>query len=269
VSGRISSRAAHFSRLARVGLHIARGVAIAALVFPFIRTERRRTHVRDWSRGLLAIVGVRLSMTGSLPERSGAPLMLVANHISWLDIYAINAVLPARFVAKSEIRAWPVMGWFSEKAGTLFIRRTRRRDVVRVKAQMIRAMADGDPVAVFPEATTTDGATVLQFHASLLQPAVEAGATLHPVAIRYFHGDGRLCRDAAYCGSSTLWESLKRVTAQPEIRAELAFLPGLESNGRRRGELACAARELILRSLSPSVPGSPPGTPFGRSGAGQ
>jgi 1-acyl-sn-glycerol-3-phosphate acyltransferase len=258
-SAGFSSRAGRLSRLARVGLHLARGIAIAALVFPFVRPEGRRAHIRDWSRALLDILKVRLSIKGMCSERFSAPLMLVANHVSWLDIYAINAVLPARFVAKSEIREWPLMGWFSEKAGTVFIRRARRRDTVHVVEQLTRVMLGGEPVAVFPEGTTTDGATVLKFHSSLLQPAVLARAVLHPIAIRYVRGDGTRCLEAAYIGGHTLWDSLKQVAGQPEIRVELVFLPALESDGRQRRELACAARSLILRSLPPSAPGIPAG----------
>ncbi len=269
MSGRgwLSRRATRLLRLARVGLHLARAIAVAALVFPFVRPEIRRAHIRDWSRGLLDILAVRLRVTGVRPETHGAPLMLVANHVSWLDIYVINAVQPACFVAKSEIRAWPVIGWLSEKTGTLFIQRARRRDIVRVNERLTQVMRDGDPVVVFPEATTTDGATVIKFHSSLLQPAVLAGAVLQPVAIRYVRGDGTRCEEAAYYGGNTLWGSLKIVAAQPEICAEMAFLPALESGGRRRGELAGAARELILRSLFPSVPGNPAGRAGGPQAA--
>lgn len=194
------------------------------------------------------------------PERSSAPLMLVANHVSWLDVYAINAVLPARFVAKSEIRDWPLMGWFSEKAGTVFVRRTHRRDTVHVSEELTRMMLAGDAVAIFPEATTSDGTTVLNFHSSLLQPAVLAGAVLHPIAIRYVRVDGTRCQEAAYFGVKTLWESLTQVAGLPEIRAELVFLDPFDSAGRHRRELARDAHAVILRSLFPAVPGIPAGT---------
>ena len=112
-------------------------------------------------------------------------------------------------------------------------------------------MRDGDPVAVFPEATTTDGDTVLKFNSSLLQPGVIAGAALYPVAIRFERADGTLCVEAAYDGDKSLWDTLRLMVTQPEIRARLAFLPPLENRGQHRRELAHAAPEAIARSLFP------------------
>ena len=246
-----------------MGLHLLRGVTIAALVFPRVGEGLRRRHVCAWSRGLLDILAVRLVVEGVRPLKSGAPLMLVANHVSWLDVVAISAVLPVRFVAKSEVRAWPLIGWLSEKAGTLFIRRALRRDMARIGARLAQLMGQGEPVAVFPEATTTDGRTVLDFHAGLLGPALRAGATLRPVALRYACADGTPCAQAAFTGGRSLWESLNLVVAQPGIRAELVFLPPLEICGRHRREVAHAAREAILRTLFPRVPGNPAGTAGG------
>lgn len=239
------------TRLLQVGLHIARGAAIAAFVFPFTGREGRRAHVQRWSRQVLDILDVSLQLAGTPPQPAGAPIMLVANHVSWLDILAINAVLPVRFVAKSEVRAWPVIGWLSERAGTLFIRRAQRADAARISGKLAQVMRDGEAAAVFPEATSSDGSTVLKFHSSLLQPAVLAGATVHPVALRYARPDGAHCAEAAFVGGISLWESLNLMATQPATLAFLDFLPPLESAGRHRRELASAAREAILRSLFP------------------
>lgn len=233
---------------------------IAALVFPFINQPRRLAHAQRWARALLDVLAVRLRVNGELPRRAGAPLMLVGNHVSWLDIIAITAAFPVRFVAKSEVRAWPVIGWLSERAGTLFIRRVRRRDILRVNEELAQALRNGDPAAVFPEATTTDGTTVLKFNAALLQPAVLARATLRPVALRYAGAGGAPCMEAAFVANTSLWDSLKLIMTQREIFAELAFLPAIEHGGRHRRELAAGAREAILRSLFPQAPGSPAGT---------
>lgn len=252
-------------RLARVGWHLAGLFAFTALIFPFVGRAKRRARVRSWSRGLLDILSVRLHVAGGHPQLSSVPLMLVANHVSWLDIIAINAVVPARYVAKSELRAWPIIGWISEKFGTLFIRRARRRDILRVNEQLAQAMWDGDPVAVFPEATTSDGTTVLKFHAPLLQPAVLTAATLRPVAIRYATADGTPCLEAAFVGSQSLWDSLNLMVTQGEMLAELVFFPAIENGGRHRRELAHAAREAILRSLIPADPAAARPAPTGVS----
>jgi 1-acyl-sn-glycerol-3-phosphate acyltransferase len=226
------------------------------VAFPLVGSERRRALVRRWSRTLLDILAVRLCAKGGIPRRARAPLMLVANHVSWLDIIAINAVLPARFVAKSEIRTWPVIGWLSQRVGTFYIKRGKRRDAARINRGLADAMRNGDPVAFFPEGTTTDGSAVLPFHSSLMQAAVLASAPIHPVAIRYTRADGGFCVEAAYCGGTSLWGTLRRVVAEPGIQAELVFLPALASHDARRHDLAREARELILRSLFLPVPDS-------------
>ncbi len=244
------SRATRVVRVVLTGFHVLRGLVVAGLFFPFVSPARRRHEIKRWSARLLRILAVRLRVHGD-PPRHGTPLMLIGNHVSWLDIYAINAVLPVRFVAKAEVRRWPVIGWFSEKAGTLFIERARRHDTARLNRLMIEAMQAGDPVAVFPEAMTSDGSEVLKFHSSLLQPALDARAALHPVAIRYARGDGTLCTEAAYDGDKSLWDTLLLMVTQRTIDAHVYFLAPLADHNRHRRELAQDAREAILQTLFP------------------
>ena len=127
-------------------------------------------------------VGLQLQVTGVQP-RPGATL-LVANHISWLDIAAIHAAVPhARFVSKADVLQWPLLGWLIRNAGTLFIERERKRDALRVVHAMAEALQSGQTVAVFPEGTTGDGATLLPFHANLLQSAIASGTPMPPLPL--------------------------------------------------------------------------------------
>ena len=176
--------------------------------------------------------------------------MLVANHVSWLDIFLIQSVLPVRFVAKTETRSWPFVGWLSEKAGTLFIHQSRLRETHRINTLVADAMLAGDVFAFFPEGTTTDGSRLLKFHASLLAPALDAGATVQPVAIRYEREDGTLCTEAAFDGQRSLVDTVLGITSQRSIDAHLTFARPLESAGRRRRDVADDAREVIRRTLS-------------------
>lgn len=178
------------------------------------------------------------------------PLMLVSNHVSWLDIFALNSAIPMRFVAKSEIRRWPFIGWLSAKTGTLFIERARRSDTARINRLIAEAMLEGDVVAVFPEGTTTNGTHILRFHSSLLQPALIADAVVQPVALRFTHGDGSLCAEAAFDGDKTLWQSLLQILALPKIDAQLHFLPLLSGNVPHRRALADAAHAAIASRLN-------------------
>ncbi|MCW5575051.1 MAG: 1-acyl-sn-glycerol-3-phosphate acyltransferase [Burkholderiales bacterium] len=249
--GTTTSLAMRGMRLLRITLHLLRGLWTAAVHFPFYPASRRRQAVRGWSRKLLRILGVRLHVEGELPAGNTGPVMLVANHVSWLDIFVINAALPVRFVAKSEIRAWPAIGWLSARTGTLFLERARRRDTARVNREIAAAMTGGDVVAVFPEGTTTDGSRVLRFHGALLQPALIAGARVHPAALRFEHGDGSLCTAAAYDGDKSLWQTLLAIVAQPAVHARLWFLAPLSSAAGHRRELAAAAQQLIADRLKP------------------
>src|SRR5688572_15971704 len=151
----------------------------AAFCFPLLDEPRRMHAVRRWSARLLAILAVRIEANGT-PPRTGEPAMIVANHVSWLDICALNAVSTARFVAKSEIRRWPVIGWLVAQGGTLFIERARRHHVAHVNREVEAALRNGATFAVFPEGVITRGDVVKPFHASVLQPALTCNATLYP-----------------------------------------------------------------------------------------
>ena len=238
-------------RVGRLALHLLRGVLTAALFFPFQDPERRSGEIERWSLALLTLLGVRLAVQGVPPSKHMRPIMLVANHVSWLDIFAIDAVVPSRFVAKSEVRSWPVMGWLCERVGTLFIERARRHDTLRINEKAGAALRAGDVFAVFPEATTSDGSTVLKFHASLLAPALEAGAAIQPVALRFERSDGSLCTEAAYDGEKSAWDTLMGITSQREIVARLWFLPPIAPEQNHRRDLARASRDAILLTLFP------------------
>jgi 1-acyl-sn-glycerol-3-phosphate acyltransferase len=238
-------------RIARLALHVARGLFIAAF-FPFHSLSRRKTEIRRWAQSLLDVLAVRVYVHGTLD--AARPLMLVANHVSWLDIFAIQSVQPVRFVAKTETRRWPFLGWLSERAGTLFIDQARRRDTHRINALVAECLRAGEVFAIFPEGTTTDGSRLLKFHASLLAPALAVGATIQPVAIRFQREDGTLCTEAAFDGERSLWETVLGISTQRRIDVHLWFAEPLKSDVGHRRELAAAAREVIRRTLSLEEP---------------
>ncbi|MBZ0096835.1 MAG: 1-acyl-sn-glycerol-3-phosphate acyltransferase [Sulfuricella sp.] len=242
-------------RLVRLVLHLLVGVIKAALLLPLVGRARRTELIRRWSAGVLAILNVRLSVRGEVPDVSAADVMFVANHISWLDIYLLGAVCPVRFVAKAEVRAWPVIGWLAEKIGTLFIERTRRHDTARAGREVVDALRQGDCVAVFPEGTTSNGTLLRPFHASLLQSAIDSGARLWPVAIRYQHRDGTANLSPAYVDNMSFADSLFRILDEPELEAEITYLEPLPVHGRSRRELAALAEKAIANALNLTVPG--------------
>lgn len=241
-------------RVLRLTGHVVQTAAVAAIVFPFLSAAQRRVRVRRFSRQLLAILSVRLKVSGEPPRAQDLPAMLVANHVSWLDIFAINAAHAMRFVAKSEIRRWPVIGWLGAQGGTLFIERAQRRHTVNINEQIATGLRAGDTFAVFPEGAITSGDVVLPFHASLLQPALACNAQLFPVAIRYTRADGTLCYEADYAGAKTLLDSLRLILTQPVIHVHLQFLPPLACDSRHRRDLAHDAAAQIAAALNLPAP---------------
>jgi 1-acyl-sn-glycerol-3-phosphate acyltransferase len=159
-----------------------------------------------------------------------------------------------RFVAKSEIRRWPVIGWLCANGGTLFLERAQRRHTLQINAQIVAGLRQGDTFAVFPEGIITAGDVVLPFHASLLQPALACDARLFPVAVRYTRTDGSLCSEADYEGAKTLLDTLCTILTQPVIHAHLQFLPPLACAGRHRRELAHEAARVIAAALNVPAP---------------
>jgi len=242
-------------RLVRLVLHLLVGAVKAALLLPLAGRARRTGLIRRWSLRVLAILNVRLNIKGETPDISAAGVMFVANHVSWLDIYLLDAVCPARFVAKAEVRAWPVIGWLAEKIGTLFIERARRHDTARAGREVVDALRQGDCVAVFPEGTTSNGTLLRPFHASLLQSAIDSGARLWPVAIRYVHRDGTANLSPAYVDDMSFGTSLFRILNEPDLAAEITYLEPLPVQGRSRRELAALAEKAIANALNLTVPG--------------
>lgn len=234
-------------RLARVGLHLGYGLAAAALVYPFVGRPLQLDLKRRWSRQLLGMLGVRLQAPAAIPP---APALLVANHISWLDIYVINALAPAAFVCKAEVRGWPFIGWLCERTETVFMPRGSRRAAKQAGETIALRLRQGWRVAVFPEGTTGDGSEVLPFHGALLQGAIDAGCRVQPLALRYVGEDGRPSTAAAYCGDTTLLQSLRRLASAPCLHVRLDILPPLDGRGAERRALAAAAQAAIRHSLN-------------------
>lgn len=236
--------------MARVAAHLLHGAATMAVVMPFAAPPLRRRIIQRWSRGVLRIFGLQLAVDGTVSERSaGAALLLVGNHISWLDIYAFLCVTEVRFVAKSEVRRWPLIGWFANNLGTIFVERDRPRDAIRVAAEIRTALDAGAIVCIFPEGTTTDGSVVLPFSSVLLNAAVETGTPVQPVSIGYRRPEGGACTRTAFLGETTLVQSMWSLTGGERSIVELSFLAPLAVEGTDRRNLARQAEEAIRERL--------------------
>lgn len=234
-------------RYLRLALHLFEGILTLLLLVPFCSRISHLRLRRRWSQRLLGILGLRLQLQG-VPIVPGT--MLVANHVSWLDIFVINAAAPAAFVSKAEVRDWPLIGWLVAKSDTIFLRRGSRGHARIINAEIAALLDAGDNVAIFPEGTTTDGSQVLHFHAALLQPAVACGHAVQPLALSYRALDGSRSRAPAYDGELTLGQCLANIIARRELVARIdASTPIATGDGTDRRQLAQQARCAIMRNI--------------------
>lgn len=234
--------------------HVAVAVFMVGLVFPRVSAARRNALTGWWARKLLRIMGIVLSPHGAVPDADARNLIIASNHVSWVDIFVISAAHPALFIAKSEIRDWPIAGFICERAGTIFIRRARRRDTAVINETMHKVLSEGYTVGFFPEGTTTPGDKLLKFHTSLFEPAVVNNATLLPVALRYRSEDGQPCPAIAFVGEISFVESVGLMLSQRKMIAEVTFAPPLAAGSFTRRELASQAEASVAAILDVPLP---------------
>ncbi len=234
-------------RIARLLVHGLHGLAIILLRFGAYSAAQRHARIQWWSAKLLRLIGITLHARGA--PRRGAKLV-VSNHVSWLDIAAIHAVIPeAHFVSKADVKQWPLIGRLVAGAGTLFIEREKKRDALRVVHQMAEALQAGDTVAVFPEGTTGDGRTLLPFHANLLHAAVATATPVQPVVLRFFDAEHAISPLAEFLGETTLAQSAWRFVCSRGLNVEVRVLTAQATAHADRRALAAHLRETIANEL--------------------
>jgi 1-acyl-sn-glycerol-3-phosphate acyltransferase len=235
-------------RLWRAVLHLLLGMVIIRLRFGAYSQGQRDLRIGWWSAKLVKLLGLRIITKGEVPPMTR--VLVVANHVSWLDIPVIHAVLPqARFVSKADVLRWPLIGALISGAGTLFIERERKRDALRVMHRMAQALNDGQAVAVFPEGTVSDGAGLLPFHANLLQAAVSTQANVLPVVLRFSEEQHALSEAVQYLDNTTLLGSAWRIVCTPRTTVTITMLPIISAQGLDRRALAEAARTAMANAL--------------------
>ena len=190
------------ARLAHAVVHGLHGLALVLFAFPSLDAAARQERIRWWSRKMLAVLGIAFEHHGT-PAEGGS--LLAANHVSWLDIMAIHAIVPrARFVSKADVKAWPLVARLVDSAGTLYLERERKRDALRVVHAVAAALSAGEVVAIFPEGTTSTGHGLLPFHANLLQAAITTATVVQPIVLRYSEPGHPVSPAAQYTGTTTL-----------------------------------------------------------------
>lgn len=237
-------------KLTRVAIHIAAGLGTITLVFPRLNQTQKEERIQAWAQTLLSKIAINLIVNGKPPMEG--PVLLAANHISWLDIVVMLASCPCRFVSKAEVGQWPVVGTLTRAAGTLFITRSSRRDALRVVHQMVEKLhVDSNMVlAIFPEGTTSNGQQVLPFHANLFQAAISANAPVQPVALRFeYVANSQPSLAPCYIDDDTLLDSVWRTLTAPQQRVVLNFGQPQHCEGRNRQTWALHAHAEVSRML--------------------
>ena len=245
---RLTTMPVRVLRLIAVAVQIARLWLGARFLARRLSGERRAGFVARAARGLLDALAVDVVVRGR-PPAGRKPVLLVANHVSWLDSYAIHTAADASFVAKSEVRGWPLIGTIAERFGTVFIVRGSRRGAWRTMKAAARILRAGRSVAVFPEGTTTDGTGMSRFYPALFQAAIDAGAAVQPVAVRYFGADGEPTRAAAFVGDMSIEDSLRSLVRERRLAVEVVFGPPIEAQRDRRA-LCQAAEDAVRQALA-------------------
>jgi 1-acyl-sn-glycerol-3-phosphate acyltransferase len=237
-----------------VRLSAAAGVVLAGmLVAPVLPVTGRRSRERvaRWVfRSALRAFGVRLSVSGSIGAVPGRGALVVNNHVSWLDIIAINAVQPMRAVAKRDIATWPVLGRLVSAAGSVYVDRERLRTLPGTVTELAGVLRNGSMVNVTPEGTTWCGRGSGRFRPALFQSAIDGGVPVIPVAVRFRMADGRETTAPAFIGEETLLDSVRRVARLRGLVMEVHLLGEL-APGRATGrhELSALAESAISSAL--------------------
>jgi len=222
---------------------------------PVRRRRWRSFNLRGWGRTLLRIMNVEVEVVGTAPE---PPFLLVSNHLSYVDIVVLSSRLGSIFVSKSDVRSWPVLGFMVRHMDIIFVDRNLRRDIRPTVASIEEALAAGDGVVVFPEGTSTAGATVGRFRPSLLEPAARGLLPVATAALSYSTPAGHAPAHLAVCwwGDMTFPDHVLRLLALPGFSVRLAFGAGAVRDGERK-RLA-ASLEARVRDLFVPVAGATP-----------
>jgi 1-acyl-sn-glycerol-3-phosphate acyltransferase len=220
--------------------------------FPRLSRERKLVEIKVWSQQTLTILGIKVLHETAITqiEQSPAPLMLVANHVSWVDALIIQSIQPSIFVAKSEVKHWPIVGSIATACGVVFVDRGSPSSARRMVDDVSSALHHGYCVAGFPEGTSSEGSTVSLFHANLFEAAINHHIQVQPLAIRYTNPKtGALCLKAAFIGDIGFVQSMHQVITSTGIHAKVYAGELLSPQGHSRRTLAHLSHRSVSNQL--------------------
>lgn len=236
-------------KLLRLTLEFFRATLVLWLLFPRLERDQKLKQIQRWARKVLLILELEVQCDGPLPAvRAG---LMVANHLSWLDILVLQSLQPGVFVAKAEVRRWPLVGWMAQACATIFVERSSRQSARAMIDSALAAVQQGYSVIAFPEGTSSDGSDLAHFHANIFEAAIKTQTHAQPVTLRYLDAATGLPTDAAlFIGDMTLLSSLRKVLAKSGIKARVHVGESIPANGHNRKSLAIQAHRMIRGQLA-------------------
>jgi 1-acyl-sn-glycerol-3-phosphate acyltransferase len=235
-------------KLACLTLAFSRAAWLVWRQFPAWNPAQRQQAIQHWARSVLVLLQVEVvckTPPGTLPTG-----LLVCNHLSWLDVLVLQSVVPAVFVAKSEVQSWPLVGKLAQACATLFVQRASARSARAMVEGAATSLAQGLCVVAFPEGTSSDGAQVGTFHSNIFESAILSGVPVQPLALRYLDtANGHAATAAHFTGDRTLLASLWQVTGHSTIQAHLRMAPCIGTAGHSRKSLSLLAHKAVCTQL--------------------
>jgi len=237
-------------RKARIFGHLIHGMWTVATRFPNATPQVRMELNRRWSIEMLRRCGMKLVVHND-QARLDSGALVVGNHVSWIDIYVVNAWRPTPFVSKAEVRQWPLVGWLAQQLDTIFLQREKRSDAKRIMHELSERLVRGELMCVFPEGTTSLGHDLLPFHSNLFQAAVSAACPVQPICLMYEDANGRQAEAPAYIDDLTLAFTLNAMLRDAPLTAHLYVCDAIEPGADRRvlARQAQAAVDTALRRM--------------------
>ncbi|OSI13396.1 lysophospholipid acyltransferase family protein [Neisseria canis] len=221
--------------------------------------DTRNRIISNISSEILHILNVKLEVRTPKPP-TGHSMLVVANHVSWLDIFAISALCPSGFIAMKEMQSWPILGKIAANAGTVFIDRKNRKDISPINHAISTALAEGHNVCFFPESATSSGIGLLPFKAALFESAIQADAAIQPIALRYYDNTGSRTTVPSFANVNLI-QSVWRILSMDEMTVTMDFAPPImpsEHPEKDRFALKDMAETLIREKVYEDSPGPPP-----------
>lgn len=219
-------------------------ILLVLIYLQWLNPLSKKRIIRSWASAFLSIIGMKLKVEGEVYDK---PCLIVANHISFIDIFALNIVKPGRFIAKSEIADWPVFGRIAKGVDTLFIERKNRRSIITVNEQISAALLAQQTVMLFPEGRTSVGEELLPLKSNLIEPAILSGSPVQPCALCY-EENGQKTTKASYAGIS-IFKCLWTIVTTPGLTVTVKVLPIIDVTGKTRHEVANEASALMSAAM--------------------